>query len=100
MVSKQAIVQALKQVQDPEIGLDIVNLGLLYAMDIDPEPGVVALRMTLTSPGCPVGPAIGNAAATAILALEGVRQVKVQIVWQPAWRQEMMSDEARAQLRW
>lgn len=98
MVSKDEILEVLKQVQDPEIGLDIVNLGLVYEVESDPATGFVAVRMTLTSPGCPVGPAIGNAAGNAIRACDGVRQVKVRIVWEPVWHRDMITPEGRARL--
>ncbi len=88
--------EALKQIVDPEVGLNIVDLGLVY--DIEVEDGRVTVKMTLTSPGCPVGPQILNGAKMVLEDLEGVEEVTVQLVWEPFWTPEMINPEARAAL--
>ena len=72
---------ALRQVKDPELEMNIVELGLVY--DVEIEDGSVQVRMTLTSPGCPAGPMITNDAYRVLRALDGVKDVNIDIVWEP-----------------
>lgn len=94
--------EALKQVIDPELFINIVDLGLVYLVDIGEakEDGRhdVAIEMTLTSPMCPAGPQLFGGAKSAIESLAEVDQVDVRVVMQPPWSQERMSEEARDQL--
>ena len=85
---------ALRQVKDPELDMNIVELGLVYDVEID--DGVVRVRMTLTSPGCPAGPMITNDAYRVLRALDGVKDVNIEIVWEPYWTPERIEPKVRA----
>jgi metal-sulfur cluster biosynthetic enzyme len=96
--SPEMILDALSQVFDPEIGIDIVNLGLVYDTALD-EAGVLTVDMTLTSPYCPMGNIIQAQAHAVCSELPGVEDVKVNLVWTPPWDpRTMASDEARLEL--
>jgi probable FeS assembly SUF system protein SufT len=90
----------LKSVYDPEIPVDIVNLGLVYDCSIEEEDGrkTVAVKMTLTAPGCGMGPAIAADAQAKIMTIDGVDDARVELVWDPAWNQEMISEEGKMKL--
>lgn len=88
------IVQALKTVYDPEIPVDIYELGLIYKIDIDDDRNV-AIDMTLTAPGCPVAGDMPGWVENAVGAVNGVSAVKVKLVFEPPWDHSRMSDEAR-----
>lgn len=96
VVTAEDVVQELTQVYDPEIGLDVVSLGLIYGVAI--EDDVAKVWMTLTTPGCPVGPAIEADVRHALKDLPLIRQVEVTVVWDPPWDWSMMSDEAKEAL--
>ncbi len=96
MITEEEIRQALKVVKDPEIGIDIVNLGLVY--DVTIQEDKVYVKMTLTSPACPVGPQILNQAKEVIELIEGITLADIEMVWTPPWNPDMMSDEARDHL--
>ena len=90
--------EVLKQVQDPELHMGIVDLGLVYNVDIDDE-GLVTIDLTLTSPGCPIGPMIQGQAYHLLTQLEGVEDVEVNLVWDPPWDpRTMASDEVKLAL--
>ena len=91
------VVDACRTVFDPEIPVNIFELGLVYSVRIDDE-GAVRIAMTLTAPGCPVAGEMPGWVADAVGAVPGVRQVDVDMVWEPQWGMEMMSDEARLEL--
>lgn len=91
------MIAALKSVYDPEIPVDIFELGLIYKIDIDDDRNV-DIDMTLTAPGCPVAGEMPGWLADAVSAVPGVKQVDVDLVWEPPWGMEMMSDEARLEL--
>ncbi len=98
-----AIWSQLRQVFDPEIPVNIVDLGLVYSMDVekitDPAPGHrVNVAMTLTAPGCGMGPAIAEDAKGKILLVPGVSDADVRITWDPAWNQSMISEEGKMKL--
>lgn len=95
-VEKQ-IVAALKTVYDPEIPVDIYELGLIYDIDIDAEKKVL-LRMTLTAPGCPVAGSLPLQVESAVENVPDVKSATVELVWDPPWTKEMMSDIAKLQL--
>ncbi len=97
MLTKDAILEALKVVYDPEIGVNIVDLGLVYDADIK-ENNDVEVIMTLTSMGCPLGPVIIQDVHQALGPMEGVGEVGVRIVWTPPWSPAMMSEDARDEL--
>lgn len=94
MLQKETILEALESVYDPEIGLDIVNLGLIYDLNVDDE-GNVDIKMTLTTPGCPLTATIEEAVRAVLESIDGVKNVNVQIVWDPPWNPSMMSEEAK-----
>ncbi|MDE3077778.1 MAG: metal-sulfur cluster assembly factor [Chloroflexota bacterium] len=94
MATAEEINEALKQVYDPELGINVVDLGLVYGTDLDVE-GNVKVTMTLTSPGCPIGPMVGEMVQDALSPLEGIKNVDVDIVWTPPWNPGMMSEEAK-----
>lgn len=91
---------ALADVIDPELGLGIVELGLVYDVDVDPGRGEVRVRMTMTSPACPLGEQIVDDAEARLREVDGVEQADVTLVWEPRWTPERMSDEAREMLGW
>ena len=90
----------LKQVYDPEIPIDIVNLGLVYDCTVDDEEGksVVNVKMTLTAPGCGMGPAIAADAQARIMTVEEIDDARVELVWDPPWNQDMISEEGKMKL--
>lgn len=84
--------EVLKQVEDPELRLSIMDLGLIYNVDID-EDGMVTIDMTLTSPACPVGPMIQGQAYHLLTQIDGVEDVEVNLVWEPPWDPKVMASE-------
>ncbi len=96
MVSEEVVTEALKEVYDPELQYNIVDLGLVY--DVAVNDGGVRVIMTLTTPACPVGPMIIEQIQENLGLLAGVHDVDVQITFDPPWGPDMMSDEARADL--
>lgn len=91
------IVEALRGVYDPEIPVDIHSLGLIYALDADPE-GFVDVTMTLTSPACPVAGQMPGMVQAAVEAVPGVQAAQVHLTWDPPWTQDRISEGARLQL--
>ncbi len=91
------IIIALKDIYDPEIPVNIYDLGLIYALSID-ENALVTLEMTLTAPGCPVAQTFPIQVADAIRAVAGVSDVKLEMVWDPPWSVERMSEAAKVAL--
>lgn len=89
---------ALAEVVDPEIGLDIVSLGLVYGVDVD--AGRIAVRLTMTTPACPLGEHIAREAERKLRSLAGVVEATVELVWDPPWTAERMTPEARQALGW
>lgn len=96
VLNPEAIRQALRQVKDPELDLNIIDLGLVY--DVEIVDGDVRINMTLTSPGCPAGPMITNDAYKAVRALDGVKDVNIDIVWEPYWTPERIDPKLRAMM--
>jgi FeS assembly SUF system protein len=94
---RPAIVQALSTVFDPEIPINIWELGLIYDIAVD-AAGVAAIRMTLTAPGCPVAQSLPVEVADKVKGVPGVADAKVDVVWEPAWDKDRMSDAAKLQL--
>jgi metal-sulfur cluster biosynthetic enzyme len=91
--TKDEVVEALRQVEDPELGMDIVDLGLLY--DVEIEGPKVKVIHSLTSMGCPVGPLIQEDIDRVTRELPGVEDVNVELTWDPPWTPEKMSDDAK-----
>ena len=96
-VPRQDVVAALRTVNDPEIPVNIYDLGLIYAIESD-SAGRVDIRMTLTAPACPVAGAMPGLVEGVVRGVPGVTDVRVELVWDPPWRVERMSEEARLQL--
>jgi FeS assembly SUF system protein len=94
---KEAIVQALKSIYDPEIPVDIYELGLIYDIEIS-EDGDAVVTMTLTTPHCPVAESLPNEVELRVLGVPGVRDAEVKLVWDPPWDPSRMTDEARLEL--
>ena len=94
---KPAIIKAISTVFDPEIPVNIYELGLIYDILVDAQ-GVAGVRMTLTAPGCPVAQSLPVDVANKVKSVEGVTDAKVDIVWEPAWTRDRMSDAAKLQL--
>ncbi len=94
---KESILGALEEVIDPELGIDIVNLGLVYEVDISDE-GKVIVTMTLTSMGCPLAGTIVEQVKTALADLPEVKETEVNIVWSPPWTKDRMSRYAKIAL--
>ena len=93
MPTQEEVVEALRQVEDPELGMDIVELGLLY--DVEVEGPKVKVIHTLTSMGCPVGPMIQENIDQIARAIPDVEDVEVELTWDPPWSPEKMSDDAK-----
>ena len=96
-VLKPEIIKAIQTVFDPEIPVNIWELGLIYDVFVD-ATGVAAVKMTLTAPGCPVAQTMPVDVANKVKAVPGVTDAKVDIVWEPAWTKDRMSDVAKLQL--
>lgn len=98
---EEKVWKVLGDIYDPEIPVDIVNLGLVYSVEVIEQKdstSCVNIRMTLTAPGCGMGPHLMAEAEAGVAALDGVSEVNVEFVWDPPWNQGMMSEEARMQL--
>ena len=96
MVSEESVLEKIKEIIDPEMGINIVDMGLIYEVDIDDT--TVDIKMTLTSPGCPAGGQIINGAQHVTQQLDGVEEVNIEVVWNPRWTPELMSEDAKDEL--
>ena len=94
---KDNILGALENVIDPELGIDVVNLGLIYKVDLDDE-GLCKVEMTLTSMGCPLGPQIIEQIKMILAEIPEIQETEVNIVWNPPWNKDMMSRYAKIAL--
>ncbi len=97
VASKEAVVEALRTVFDPEIPVNIYDLGLIYEIDID-VAGNARIKMSLTAPGCPVAGQMPIWVADAVSSVEGIGEAEATIVWEPAWTPELMSEDAKLAL--
>ena len=100
-IKKENVIEVLKQCYDPEIPVNIVDLGLIYSCDFsksDSGGTLVDVSMTLTAPGCGMGPILAEEVEQKLLGIAGVTEVKVDLVWDPPWSQDMMSEAAKLQL--
>jgi metal-sulfur cluster biosynthetic enzyme len=93
MPTVDQVTEALTNVIDPELGLDFVELGLVY--DVEIEDGMVAITFTLTSPGCPIGPQVSEQMKEFVGELEGVERVEPRMVFSPPWTPDRMSEDAK-----
>jgi len=96
-LTEERVRQALTQVYDPELGINIVDLGLVYEIDLH-DNGDVDIRYSLTTMGCPIGPLIEDQIRAFLAPIDGLGEVRPELVFRPAWSPEMMSDEAKASL--
>ena len=96
-LAQERVRDALKHVVDPELGINIVDLGLVYDIDVS-EHGVVHIEYTLTTMGCPIGPLIEQQMQSFLAGVPGINEVDAEMVLRPAWSPEMMSEEAKAAL--
>ncbi len=94
---QQEIIRVLKGCYDPEIPVDIYELGLIYKIDLDDDFNLI-ITMTLTSPACPVAETLPEEIKTKLTGIAGLKSVKIKLVWEPIWTQEMMSESARLEL--
>jgi metal-sulfur cluster biosynthetic enzyme len=97
-VTEDLVTELLGDVIDPELGVDIVNLGLVY--DVHADSDAVVVRMTLTTPGCPLGAYLDDEVGRCLAQLPGGPDVSVDLVWEPPWSPAMMTDEAKRMLGW
>ncbi len=98
-VDSDAVREALHEVIDPELGVNIVDLGLVYDVSVSDDCDV-AIRMTLTTPGCPLGGYIEDEINGCLHRFPSVRAISVDLVWEPPWQPSAMTDEAKRQLGW
>jgi metal-sulfur cluster biosynthetic enzyme len=96
MISEEVVTEALKEIYDPELHYNIVDLGLVY--DVNVKDGDVHIRMTLTTPACPIGPMIIEQIQEMVRILPGVKDVDVELTFDPMWSPDLMSEEAKAGL--
>lgn len=94
VVKVEQVQDALRELIDPELGLDFVELGLIYGIDVNPE-GVVKIVYTLTTPGCPIGPQVGGQIERFVGEIEGVTKVESELVFAPPWGLDRMSEDAK-----
>lgn len=95
---EERIIEALRTVYDPEIPINVYDLGLVYDVDVHHDTGVVDITMTLTSPNCPISDFLMEDLEMKVKAVKGIKEVHVQITFEPQWDQSMMTDEARLEL--
>jgi len=94
---RPSVIEALQSVYDPEIPVNIYELGLIYALDLDPD-GLADIKMTLTAPACPVAGVLPQEVADKVASVAGISQARVELVWDPPWSMERMSEAAKLEL--
>ena len=94
---KEKVISEIKKIYDPEIPVNIYELGLIYSIDID-EKNKVNINMTLTSPNCPVAESLPNSVKDSVLKVDGVSDVDLKLVWDPPWGKDRMSEAAKLEL--
>lgn len=99
MPTKEQILEALKQCYDPEIGINIVDLGLIYGVEIDEDAGKVKVTFTLTTPFCPLGPTLVDQIREIVASFEGVKEVETELTFDPPWSPQMATEEGKTLLR-
>ena len=98
MITKQQVEKVLKEIPDPEIGVSLWDLGLIYEIGIDAKTGIIRILMTLTTIGCPLFDLIAGPIREEVGKLKGVKKVDVELTFEPPWSMDRMSEEAKAQL--
>jgi metal-sulfur cluster biosynthetic enzyme len=99
MPTEEAILEAMKQVEDPELGVNVVDLGLVYGVAQEDDGRKVVLDMTLTSAGCPLTDMIMGASRAALVGFDGIEEVDINWVWSPPWGPERMTEDGKMELR-
>lgn len=94
----EQVIGVLRDIMDPELPVNIYDLGLIYDIEVEPDAGKVRIRMTLTAPGCPVAQTFPGTVECAVLKLPGVNEACVELVWDPQWDKSRMSEAARLTL--
>jgi metal-sulfur cluster biosynthetic enzyme len=92
--TESLIYEALRHVYDPELGVNVIDLGLVYDVDVN-EEGHVTIEMTLTTPGCPMHESLGEGVGAALQAIPGITSGEIRLVWNPPWEPSRMTDEGR-----
>ena len=98
VITKDQVTEKLKTIIDPELNINIVDLGLIYGISIDQEKGEVEVTMTLTSPGCPLSFVFEEWIPDAVKKVEGVKNVRINLVWEPPWDPDKMTDDIKESL--
>lgn len=98
MITKEQVIEQLKTVIDPELNFNIIDLGLVYDVGIDQDKSLVTIAMTLTTPGCPLSFVFEEWIPEAVKKVEGVKDAKIDLVWEPAWDPDKISDEIKEEL--
>ena len=96
-INEQDIIVKIKKVFDPEIPVNIYDLGLIYKLDIDKTNNII-IKMTLTTPNCPVAGSMPESVGKAVSDIKGISSIKVELVWEPKWSKDMMSEDAKLAL--
>jgi len=99
MTTDEEILDAMKQVEDPELGVNVVDLGLVYGIRREDDSKVVTLDMTLTSAGCPLTDMIEGASRAALIGMDGIEEVEINWVWNPPWGPERLTEDGKLELR-
>ena len=97
IVSEKEIIKQIKTVFDPEIPVNIYDLGLIYKLEIDKKNNII-IKMTLTTPNCPVAGSMPESVGRAVSEIEGISSIKVELVWEPKWSKDMMTEDAKLAL--
>jgi FeS assembly SUF system protein len=95
---EEQVIQALREICDPELPVNIYDLGLIYDLNLDAATGTVVIRMTLTAPACPVARSFPAQVECALREVPGIQEARVELVWDPPWSRERMSESARLTL--
>lgn len=98
MTTKEDVMEALRNVYDPELMINIVDLGLVYEVEVDEENKSALVKYTLTAPGCPLSHVIEGEIHKYVTQIDGIEQAETELVWEPMWNPSMMSDEAKLTL--
>jgi metal-sulfur cluster biosynthetic enzyme len=99
MATEEQVLDAMRQVEDPELGVNVVDLGLVYGVEFEDEGRKVRLDMTLTSAGCPLTDMIEGATDAALIGLDGIQEAEINWVWSPPWTPERMTEDGKIELR-
>jgi metal-sulfur cluster biosynthetic enzyme len=99
MATEEQVLDAMRQVEDPELGVNVVDLGLVYGVELEDEGRKVRLDMTLTSAGCPLTDMIEGATDAALVGLDGIQEAEINWVWSPPWSPERMTEDGKMELR-